>query len=55
MNLCRKKNFLFFSHKKAFGAELPVYTFENMRRENLKIRMGDGTCKIFFNAKMYDT
>ena len=26
-----------------------------MCRENLKIRMGDGTCKIFFNAKMYDT
>ena len=39
----------------AFGAELPVYTFENMCRENLKIRMGDGTCKIFFNARMYDT
>ncbi len=39
----------------AFDAGLPVYTFENMCRENLKIRMGDGTCKIFFNAKMYDT
>ncbi len=39
----------------AFGAGLPVYSFENVCAENPEIKMSDGTRKIFFNAKKYDT
>ncbi len=39
----------------AFGFGLPVYTFENTCAENPEIKMNDGTHKIFFNAKKYDT
>ena len=39
----------------AFGFNLPVYTFENICLENPEIKMNDGTHKIFFNAKKYDT
>ncbi len=39
----------------AFGYGLPVYTFENICAENTKVKMDDGTHKIFFNAKKYDT
>mgnify|MGYP004510106277 FL=1 len=39
----------------AFGFGLPVYTFENTCVENSKIKMNDGTHKIFFNAEKYDT
>ena len=39
----------------AFGFNLPVYTFENTCTENPEIKMNDGTHKIFFNAKKYDT
>lgn len=38
-----------------FGKGLPVYTFQNFCTENTEIKMNDGTFKIFFNAKMYDT
>lgn len=37
-----------------FRAGLPVYSFENVCAENHKIKMNDGTHKIFFNAKKYD-
>lgn len=39
----------------AFDFGLPVYTFENSCAENPEIKMNDGTHKIFFNAKKYDT
>ena len=39
----------------AFGFNLPVYTFENICLENPEIKMNDGTHKIFFKAKKYDT
>lgn len=39
----------------ALGFDLPVYTFENICAENTKIKMDDGTHKIFFNARKYDT
>lgn len=39
----------------AFDFGLPVYTFENICTENSKIKMNDGTHKIFFNAQKYDT
>ena len=39
----------------AFGFGLPVYTFENTCTENPEIKMNNGTHKIFFNAKKYDT
>ena len=39
----------------AFGLGLPVYTFENTCTEDSEIKMNDGTHKIFFNAKKYDT
>ena len=39
----------------AFGFNLPVYTFENTCTEDSEIKMNDGTHKIFFNAKKYDT
>ena len=39
----------------AFGSGLPVYTFENVCSESPEIKMNDGTHKIFFNAKKYDT
>lgn len=39
----------------AFDFGLPVYTFENVCTENSKIKMNDGTHKIFFNAQKYDT
>ncbi len=39
----------------AFDFGLPVYTFVNVCAENPKIKMNDGTHKIFFNAKKYDT
>ena len=39
----------------AFGGDLPVYTFENTCTEDSEIKMNDGTHKIFFNAKKYDT
>lgn len=39
----------------AFDFDLPVYTFENSCVENPEIKMNDGTHKIFFNAKKYDT
>ncbi len=39
----------------AFDFGLPIYTFENVCAENQKIKMNDGTHKIFFNAKKYDT
>ena len=38
----------------AFKEGLPVYSFENMCRENTALRLDDGTFKIFFNAEMYD-
>lgn len=38
-----------------FGFDLPVYTFENICTENSEIKMEDGTHKIFFNVKKYDT
>lgn len=39
----------------AFDFGLPVYTFENVCTENPKVKMNDGTHKIFFNAQKYDT
>lgn len=39
----------------AFDSGLPVYTFENVCTENPKVKMNDGTHKIFFNAQKYDT
>lgn len=39
----------------AFSSGLPVYTFENVCKENPEIKMNDGTHKIFFNARKYDT
>lgn len=38
-----------------FDSGLPVYTFENVCKENPEIKMNDETRKIFFNAKKYDT
>ena len=34
---------------------IKVYTFENTCTENPEIKMNDGTHKIFFKAKKYDT
>ena len=37
-----------------FHEELPVYFFENVCRENHRIKLRDGTYKLFFNAKNCD-
>ena len=37
-----------------FGKNLPVYTFENICRQDKSVFLGDLAYKIFFNAKMYD-
>lgn len=37
-----------------FGKGLPIYSFENICMEDSRIKLGDKTHKIFFNAKMYD-
>ena len=37
-----------------FKQGLPVYSFENVCKENSKITLNDRTYKVFFNAKEYD-
>ena len=37
-----------------FGKELPVYSFENLCREDRKLKLNDRTYKVFFNAKNCD-
>lgn len=38
-----------------FRRGLPVYTFENICREDGTTKLGDGAYKVFFNASAYDT
>ena len=37
-----------------FGKELPVYSFENLCREDKNLKLNDRTYKVFFNAKNCD-
>jgi len=45
---------IFLCFDDIFNEGLPVYTFENRCNENHKIKMNDGTFKVFFNARKYD-
>ena len=50
-----KENIVIFICKfDPFGRSLPRYTFENICIENKELYLGDGTSKVFFNAKDYD-
>ena len=49
-----KENFvLFICLRDPFGRGLPVYTFRNTSKEDTSVLLGDGTTKIFYNAKDY--
>ncbi|MFI3175856.1 MAG: Rpn family recombination-promoting nuclease/putative transposase, partial [Bacillota bacterium] len=37
-----------------FGKDLPIYTFENLCKEENGLPLNDGTYKLFFNATKYD-
>ncbi len=37
-----------------FGENLPVYTFENICKENPAIKLNDKTMKVFYNFKQYE-
>jgi len=45
---------IFLCLEDIFKKSLPVYCFENICREDQDIKLGDGTCKVFFNAKDCD-
>ncbi len=46
-----KESFIIFiCLKDPFGEKLPIYTFENQCQELPRLKMGDGTRKIFLNA-----
>lgn len=45
---------IFLCMEDIFGCGLPVYSFQNICSEDTKIKMNDGTYKIFFNAQKYD-
>lgn len=50
-----KENYvIFLCMDDVFGLGLPVYTFENVCAESPGTRLGDGTHKVFFNAREYD-
>lgn len=49
-----KENFvIFICLQDPFGRGLPVYTFRNVCLEDTNVQLGDGTTKIFYNAKNY--
>ncbi|MCR4940235.1 MAG: Rpn family recombination-promoting nuclease/putative transposase [Treponemataceae bacterium] len=50
-----KSYVIFLCMEDIFGQSLPVYTFNNVCKENNSLSLGDESYKIFFNAKMYDT
>lgn len=45
---------LFLCLDDIFCCGLPVYSFQNVCTSDSRIKMNDGTYKIFFNAKKYD-
>lgn len=45
---------IFICTKDIFNLGLPVYTFENICRENTELSLGDATMKIFINCTCYD-
>ncbi|MBD5442883.1 MAG: Rpn family recombination-promoting nuclease/putative transposase [Treponema sp.] len=50
-----KENYtLFLCPFDLFGKNLPVYTFENVCKEDPGIKLNDKTLKVFYNFKRYD-
>ena len=50
----KKSYILFLCVFDPFGHNLPVYTFENICKEDSQIFLNDQAIKIFYNAKEYD-